>query len=106
VIQVIDADTCTACNICVTVCPTNVFDRTAGIPVIARQKDCQTCFLCELYCPDDSLFVAPHADGRQPIDISQLKRDGMLGSYRRAIGWTDDTRDTRDLDRSYVLFGR
>ena len=105
-IEVIDADTCTACNICVTVCPTNVFDSTAGIPVIARQNDCQTCFLCELYCPEDSLFVTPYADGPQPIDVSELKRAGMLGSYRRAIGWTDDTRDARDLDRSYVLLGR
>ena len=105
-IQVIDVDTCTACNICVTVCPTNVFDSTVGIPVIARQTDCQTCFLCELYCPEDALFVTPYADGPQPIDVSELKRAGMLGSYRRAIGWTDDTGDARGLDRSYVLLGR
>jgi NAD-dependent dihydropyrimidine dehydrogenase PreA subunit len=105
-IQIIDTDTCTACNICVTVCPTNVFDSTDGTPVIARQNDCQTCFLCELYCPEDSLFVAPYADAHQPIDISMLKRDQTLGSYRRAVGWTDDTSDARSLDRSYVLLGR
>ena len=34
-------------DICVNVCPTNVSDKTDGIPVIARQNDCQTCFLCE-----------------------------------------------------------
>ena len=50
-IEVIDAERCTSCDICVNVCPTNVFDKTDGIPVIARQSDCQTCFLCELYCP-------------------------------------------------------
>ena len=48
-IEVIDAERCTSCDICVNVCPTNVFDKTDGIPVIARQNDCQTCFLCELY---------------------------------------------------------
>ena len=50
-IEIIDPERCTACNICVTACPTNVFDKTEGLPVIARQADCQTCFLCELYCP-------------------------------------------------------
>ncbi len=47
-IQVIDPVTCTSCNICVIVCPTNVFDKTEGIPVIARHDECQTCYLCEL----------------------------------------------------------
>ena len=61
-IEVIDAQRCTSCDICVNVCPTNVFDKTDGIPVIARQGDCQTCFLCELYCPEDALFVSPFAD--------------------------------------------
>lgn len=58
-IEVIDAERCTSCDICVNVCPTNVFDKTDGIPVIARQDDCQTCFLCELYCPEDALWVSP-----------------------------------------------
>jgi NAD-dependent dihydropyrimidine dehydrogenase PreA subunit len=104
-IEVIDSETCTSCNICVNVCPTNVFDKTDGIPVIARQSDCQTCFLCELYCPDDALFVAPYADSTQPIDIVALRQSGQFGSYRRAVGWTDETREARGLDRSYLLFG-
>jgi NAD-dependent dihydropyrimidine dehydrogenase PreA subunit len=104
-IQVIDPENCTSCNICVNVCPTNVFDKTDGIPVIARQNDCQTCFLCELYCPDDALFVSPFADVAQPIDIVALKQSGTLGSYRRAVGWTEDTKEARGHDRSYLLFG-
>jgi ferredoxin len=75
------------------------------MPVIARQDDCQTCFLCELYCPEDSLFVAPYADGPEAIDIPTLKQSGKFGSYRRAVGWTEETKEARGLDRSYVLFG-
>jgi NAD-dependent dihydropyrimidine dehydrogenase PreA subunit len=104
-IEVIDAESCTSCDICVKVCPTNVFDKTDGIPVIARQNDCQTCFLCELYCPEDALFVSPFADAKQSVDIAALKQGALLGSYRRAVGWTDETRELRGVDRSYRLFG-
>jgi NAD-dependent dihydropyrimidine dehydrogenase PreA subunit len=104
-IEVIDAENCTSCDICVNVCPTNVFDKTGGIPVIARQSDCQTCFLCELYCPEDALFVSPFADVPQNIDVIALKQSNTMGSYRRAVGWTDETRERRSLDRSYQLFG-
>ena len=46
-IELISEDRCVACNICVKVCPTNVFDEVSdGIPAIARQDDCQTCFMC------------------------------------------------------------
>ena len=50
-IELISAERCTACNICVSACPTNVFEAVpGGLPRIARQDDCQTCFMCELYC--------------------------------------------------------
>jgi NAD-dependent dihydropyrimidine dehydrogenase PreA subunit len=104
-IEVIDAQRCTSCDICVNVCPTNVFDKTDGIPVIARQADCQTCFLCELYCPEDALFVSPFADVPQQVDIEALRQNALLGSYRRAVGWTEETKGRRDIDRSYLLFG-
>ena len=39
-IEIIHADNCTACNICVAACPTNVFDAVPGqAPRIARQAD-------------------------------------------------------------------
>jgi NAD-dependent dihydropyrimidine dehydrogenase PreA subunit len=104
-IEVIDSETCTSCNICVRVCPTNVFDKTGGVPVIARQDDCQTCFMCELYCPEDSLYVSPFADVSVSLEAAELKQTDALGSYRRAIGWTKETRDQRGIDRSYRLFG-
>lgn len=57
-IEIISARRCVECDICVKVCPENVFDATEGLPVIARQIDCQTCYLCEIYCPTDALYVA------------------------------------------------
>ena len=104
-IEVIDSERCTSCDIRVSVCPTNVFDKTDGVPVIARQNDCQTCFLCELYCPEDALFVSPFADAVQSVDLAALKQNAVMGSYRRAVGWTDETRQLRGRDRSYLLFG-
>jgi NAD-dependent dihydropyrimidine dehydrogenase PreA subunit len=104
-IEVIDAERCTSCDICVNVCPTNVFDKTDGIPAIARQDDCRTCFLRELYCPEDALFVSPFADVPQAVDVVALKQTATMGSYRRAVGWAEETSDRRGGDRSYLLFG-
>ena len=105
-IEVIDGERCTSCNICVTVCPTNVFERISeDIPVIARQGDCQTCFMCELYCPEDALFVSPFADTPREIDVNAIKTNGLLGSYRRAVGWTEQTHALRSADRTYLLLG-
>lgn len=105
-IEFVDAERCTACNICVTACPTNVFDKTDGLPAIARQADCQTCFLCELYCPEDALFVSAYAEVPHGIDVVALRQSGLLGSYRRAVGWTEATGGRRNVDRSFLLFGQ
>jgi NAD-dependent dihydropyrimidine dehydrogenase PreA subunit len=88
-IELVSTSRCIECNICVRVCPTNVFDAVPdAAPTIARQSDCQTCFLCEAYCPVDALFVA--ADAHQHVDVSetQLVASGVLGSYRRSLGWS------------------
>jgi NAD-dependent dihydropyrimidine dehydrogenase PreA subunit len=92
VIEVISGSRCIDCDICVDVCPTNVFDAVEnGHPVIARQSDCQTCFMCEAYCPADALFVAPLA---QPAprpsaltDEATLEGEDRFGEYRRWLGW-------------------
>jgi NAD-dependent dihydropyrimidine dehydrogenase PreA subunit len=103
-IELISESRCTSCNICVRVCPTNVFDQVPGeAPVIARQSDCQTCFMCELYCPSDALFVAADVAIPTAVDEARLERDGVLGSYRRAIGWTPETRERRGKDLSFQL---
>ncbi|MER9416754.1 ferredoxin family protein [Mesorhizobium sp. M0306] len=86
-IEIVSATRCVECDICVKVCPANVFDATEGVPVIARQEDCQTCFLCEIYCPTDALYVAEFAEG--PIGISEMEVEArhLFGSYARALGW-------------------
>ncbi|MEU0005328.1 ferredoxin family protein [Streptomyces sp. NPDC006314] len=90
-IELVSAERCITCDKCIRVCPTNVFDRGEdGIPVLARRDDCQTCFQCEANCPADALYVAPLT---RPLpddptwDEEHLDRTGLLGSYRRHIGW-------------------
>ena len=91
-IEIVSQSRCVTCDVCIAVCPTNVFDRGAdGIPVIARQSDCQTCFMCEANCPADALFVAPLTDpvpaGSPLRDEAHVVGTGLIGSYRKEIGW-------------------
>ena len=87
-IELVSESRCISCNLCVSVCPTNVFESTeGGIPVIARQSDCQTCFMCELYCPADALYVSPDAEGASAVSETELESQGLLGGYREKVGW-------------------
>jgi NAD-dependent dihydropyrimidine dehydrogenase PreA subunit len=87
-IELVSKNRCVACDVCVSVCPTNVFDAVPGeAPIIARQSDCQTCFLCEAYCPVDALFVAAEAHRPVAVDEQDLIDKGLLGQYRRNLGW-------------------
>ncbi len=44
---------CKACNICIALCPTQVFEPNRdGKPVIARANDCIQCAICWQHCPD------------------------------------------------------
>ena len=95
VIEVISDERCIDCDLCVKVCPTNVFDAVPGDhPVIARQGDCQTCFLCEAYCPVDAMFVAPVIDplpvGSNLLDerylVAQACSAGTAATWAGAAG--------------------
>ncbi len=106
-IEIISQSRCTGCNICVHACPTNVFDAVEdGPPLVARQSDCQTCFMCELYCPEDALYVAPVADLPAPVQEKDPLIQARLGSYREAIGWGKGRQPSALNDRSHELLQR
>jgi NAD-dependent dihydropyrimidine dehydrogenase PreA subunit len=87
-IELVSEERCIQCDVCVDVCPTNVFDATpGGPPVIARKADCQTCFMCEVYCPADAMYVSPNSHASVAVNEAELAASGALGSYRRAVGW-------------------
>jgi NAD-dependent dihydropyrimidine dehydrogenase PreA subunit len=106
-IELIVSDRCTNCGDCIAVCPTNVLDPgQAGAPVLARVDDCQTCFMCELYCPEDALYVAPIADRGATAEEREPATEALMGSYRSAIGWGRGRRSTASADASFELLTR
>jgi NAD-dependent dihydropyrimidine dehydrogenase PreA subunit len=105
-IEFINEETCTNCNKCVQVCPTDVFERTAGAtPEIARQHDCTSCMNCELYCPHDSIYVSPVRWPEENLDRREIIASGVLGSYARAMGWRNGEapNGTRDNIGVYAM---
>jgi NAD-dependent dihydropyrimidine dehydrogenase PreA subunit len=85
---------CTGCNLCVKVCPANVFDAApGGPPVVARRDDCQTCFSCELYCQADALYVSPEWERAVDVDAATILASGKLGRYRHHSGWHEWAND-------------
>ncbi|RKN76044.1 4Fe-4S dicluster domain-containing protein [Paenibacillus ginsengarvi] len=87
-IELVSKSRCVECGMCVRVCPTNVFDAGEdGIPVIRRQDDCQTCYICEAYCPVDALYVSPYGERQVNVSETELAEAGVLGSWRETIGW-------------------
>ncbi len=94
-IELVSETRCILCNKCVQVCPMNVFSAVKGAPpVIERKDDCQTCFMCELYCPADALYVAPQTDAAAVSEPAVVAR-GLLGSYREAA-WSAPAKKARD----------
>lgn len=107
-IEIVSTTACIKCDVCVKVCPTDVFDRGPdGVPVIARQSDCQTCFMCEAYCPTDALYVSPvsapvGADSPHATE-SAVAEAGLLGGYREMVGWGRGRSPGSRLDQNPVL---
>lgn len=95
-IELIFNDRCSGCADCVTVCPSNVLALDGdGKPHIADQSACQTCFMCELYCQSDALFVHPDCEQAVSLDPSRILASGLLGQYRRDSGWDEFAADPR-----------
>ncbi|MCW2888371.1 MAG: hypothetical protein QOE54_2718 [Streptosporangiaceae bacterium] len=110
-IEVVSAERCVFCDVCIKVCPTDVFDRgSGGLPVIARQSDCQTCFMCEVNCPTDALYVAPltgpASEGSVHTDEAALAAVGAFGLYRRYVGWGKGRTSGARLDTNHIFTAR
>lgn len=86
-IELVSRTKCIECNLCVKVCPTNVFDAVENdIPAISRPDDCQTCFMCEANCPVDALFVAPQFNIHVSVNEQDLNQRGLIGNFRENWG--------------------
>jgi len=104
VIELLMKDRCTQCNQCVAVCPSNVFDAVpGGVPVIARQSDCQTCYMCEMYCATDALFVGSDCENPEPVDEAVVLASGQLGRIRRDSGWDEWAEDPRYQNQMWYM---
>lgn len=105
-IELVIADRCIGCGACVDVCPTDVFDQTpSGAPLLTRPEDCQTCFMCELYCPADALFVGPDCETRIGTSVSEALASRSVGQYRRDSGWDEWAHDPRFTNQHWRMEG-
>ena len=103
-IELLIKERCTQCNTCVTVCPMNVFEAVpGGAPSIARRADCQTCYMCELYCRADALYVASDCEQREQVNESELLASGLLGQIRRHHGWDEWSQDARYKNQHWYM---
>jgi NAD-dependent dihydropyrimidine dehydrogenase PreA subunit len=105
-IELIYSDLCNGCGQCVTVCPTNALSPgPVGVPLITEQSACQTCFMCELYCAQDALYVDPDCEHPHELDPQKIRASGLLGQYRRDSGWDEWADDPRHANEHWRMDG-
>jgi len=51
----IDLKLCKGCNVCVDICPLDVFKEGAKAPVVAYPDECWHCGACVMDCPKKAL---------------------------------------------------
>jgi formate hydrogenlyase subunit 6/NADH:ubiquinone oxidoreductase subunit I len=51
----LDPCRCTACGLCVAICPTQCLEQTATGPWLVRPLDCLACAACVRLCPRQAL---------------------------------------------------
>ncbi len=62
----IDQEKCNGCGRCDSICPEDVIrlDKETRKALIKYIRDCQSCFLCELECPQEAIYVTPYRERR------------------------------------------
>ncbi len=58
-VERIDYEACSDCGECYETCPLDVYDRVGSTYYIAHHADCMVCFLCEIDCPQDAIYIGP-----------------------------------------------
>lgn len=43
--------------------------------------------MCELYCPQDAIYVGPDQAVAEPVDPEAIRASGHLGRLRADYGW-------------------
>lgn len=71
----IDIEQCKGCEFCIEYCPKDVlalskdFNRKGyHYPIVVKQGACVNCTLCEMICPDFSIFVVAGESTHPDID--------------------------------------
>jgi NAD-dependent dihydropyrimidine dehydrogenase PreA subunit len=54
-----DAERCTGCRQCATVCPHGVFEMNGKRAVLADRDGCMECGACALNCQGDAIELSP-----------------------------------------------
>ncbi len=52
---------------CFHICPMDVFAAVSRQVYIAWQEDCMCCYLCEIECPKDAIYVDPQRSQAKPF---------------------------------------
>lgn len=77
----IDIEQCKGCGFCIEYCPRDVLELSKDFnrkgyhyPIVTKQGACVNCTLCEMICPDFSIFVVAGESTHPDID-NVLKKE-------------------------------